>query len=883
MNKKKNRNFNKSDNLTKFTNLSNEEMLRELEMTSFGLSEEQVHSIEKEFGNNETKKTRFNWFLVLSKLLFNPFNIILIIIDVYNFYSYFANGYNLFDLISAIIVLAMVFIACLIGFLQEFKTHLILKKMFVENVQHAKVVRNTNLQLTNISNANSIELIRGYHQIDKEDLVRGDLLYITNGDIIPADLKIVWQNDLYVDQQSLTGETFPVPKQTFNKHTNYLEYSDICYTGTIVTSGSALALVVSTGENTYFSSISQKVKEKRELSSFEKGISRISLLLLAFMLVVTPFVFLVAGLRLDDWVAGVIFAISAAVGITPEMLPIIVTSNLSQGYKKIKSDKLVVKNLNSIQNLGAIDILCTDKTGTITSGEIKLSKVIDYRGGPSEFVENILYLNSYFQTGFANPIDRAILTNKELRRPNIDEYQKSWEIPFSFERKILSVVVEKNGQKEIIAKGALDEVLEICSYSIEDGKKVKLTKEFIEKIRNKYEELGKNGYRCVGIAHNVLGDEHVEKGLTFYGLASFFDEPKSTSEKLIKSLKKLGVETKILTGDNEIITRAICRKVNFKVEKLVTGADIDRTSDEDLKFIVEESNVFVKLSPLHKAKIIQVLKSTGHVVGFMGDGINDAPVLRASDIAISFADASNIAQDASDMILMTEDLMSIEQGVVQGRIALCNILKYIKLTVASNFGNVISLIVGLFLLTFTPMQPVHLLLQNLLFDITQFATILDKVDETAVDKPKRLESKNLAWFAIINGSVSSLFDILTFVILLFAFNIGRGEMAPHDPMALQFNASWFVIGLMTQACVVHVFRTEKIPFVQSTASWPVIVSSIIVIAFAFIIPYTGINSFVLMAQPDILFIPVAIAIVVVYVICAQLAKMLYIKLFKSWL
>lgn len=873
----------KSDNLTKFTNLTNEEILRELEVSSFGINDEQAELFRKEFGTNESEKTKFNWFLELVKIFFEPFNLILVMICGYSFYSYVSEGYNVFDLISAIIILIMISVSSIIAFWQQLKTYLILKKMFVENIKHVKVVRNTDLNINNITNSNSIEFIHSSKNVDKDDLVRGDLVYISNGDVIPADLKVVWQNSLYLDQQSLTGETFPASKQTTNTNTNYVEYSDICYAGTVVTSGSALAIVVATGEHTYYASISQKVKEKRDKSSFEKGVSRISLVLLSFMLAVTPIVLLIAGFMLDSWVAGIIFAVSVAVGITPEMLPIIITSNLSYSYKKIRSNDLVIKNLSSIQNLGAIDILCTDKTGTITSGEIKLSKVIDNQGGSSELIEKMLYLNSYFQTGFSSPIDHAILKSKKINKPVIEEYKKSWEIPFTFERRILSVIVEKNGEKEIITKGALDEILDICSFAYIDGKKQKLTKEFINKIQSKYEELGKNGYRSVGIAHNVLNTEDVEEGLTFYGLATFFDEPKPSSEKIIKNLAKLGIETKILTGDNEIITRAICKKVNFKIERLLTGPEIDRTTDSDLRFKVKEVNVFVKLSPLHKAKVIQILKELGHVVGFMGDGINDAPVLRASDIAISFANASSIAKDSADMILLNEDLMPIERGVIQGRKALCNILKFIKVTIASNFGNVISLIVGLFLLSFTPMQPVHLLLQNLLFDLTSFAVIFDKVDESFIDKPKRLETRNLVWFATINGTVSSVFDILTFIILLYAFNVGTGQLDPQSTSALQFNASWFVVGLMTQAVVLHVFRTDKIPFVQSTASWQVIATSLFVMLLAFVIPYSPINTFVLMKQPDLWFIPVALGIVGMYVVCAQLVKMVYIKVFKVWL
>ncbi|PPE04396.1 Mg(2+) transport ATPase, P-type [Entomoplasma ellychniae] len=886
MKKLKKINNNTKFELINYVDSDNNKLLKQFEINKFGLDDNQVNKNREKFGGKELKPSRFNFFLVFLKTFFAPFNIILILIDAFNFYEYVGER-EIFSLVAAIVVLVMIIASGTMAFVQEIRSHIVIKRMLKESKKTSKVIRNISYNYKTLDNANSIRMIKEAEVIENDELVPGDIIYLVNGDIIPADVRILWSNNLYVNQSSLTGESFPVQKKDTNdgEFESHLNYDNIGYMGTEVMSGSGIAIVVATGQNTYFSLIDNKVKEKRKDSSFEKGIKKITIYLIAFMLAITPIVLLISGFQSNDWIKGVMFTIAIAVGITPEMLPIIVTSNLTRGYKEIEQEEIIVKNLNAVQNIGAIDILCTDKTGTITSGEISLDKVSGVNGEKSDFLENVLYLNSYFQSGFQNPIDVAVLSSR-IKKPDVDAYDKEWEIPFDFERKILSVILTTKKDKEIFTKGAVEEVLKVCNRISINGKIEKLDAKQKKKILQKTHELNMGGYRVIGIAHNLLQDEDVEEELIFYGFATFFDKPKKTSKKLIKNLALKGISTKVLTGDNEIITRAICKNVDFNITKLYTGIEIEEMGERQLFKAVREANVFVKLSPIHKSTIIAALQAQGHVVGFMGDGINDAPVLRESDVAISFSEASNIAQDAADMILTGESLMAIEKAVVEGRKSLANMLKYIKVTVASNFGNVISVIVALFLTQEEPMLPLHLLLQNLLYDFVMFALVFDKVDDSFLDKPRPFTTKNIIWFAVINGPVSSIFDISTFLVLIFGYHLVEFRGGPNPDIkdaAMKFHASWFVVGLMTQTAVMQVYRTEKIPFVKSKASLLMMIATIVICLTAILIPFTPINGLVLMSTPAWSFLFVALGFVSCYIVLAQLVKTLYIKKFHEWL
>lgn len=885
MKKLKKLNNNTKFELINYVDSDNNKLLKQFEINKFGLDDQQVEINREKFGGKELKPTRFNVFLVIIKTFFSPFNIILMAIEAFNFYEY-ASDPDTFSLVAAIIVLIMILASGTMAFIQEVRSHIVIKKMIKENKKTSKVIRNISYNYKALDNANSIRMIKEAEVVENDELVPGDVIYLVNGDIIPADVRILWSNNLYVNQSSLTGESFPVQKKDSNdkEFESHLSYENIGYMGTEVMSGSGLAIVVATGQNTYFSLIDNKVKEKRKSSSFEKGIKRITLYLIAFMIAVVPIVFLIAGLQQHDWLKGLLFTIAIAVGITPEMLPIIVTSNLTRGYKKIEKEEIIVKNLNSVQNIGAIDILCTDKTGTITSGEISLDKVTGIHGEKTEFIENILYLNSYFQSGFQNPIDSAVLSSK-IKKPDVDDYTKEWEIPFDFERKILSVILTTKKDKEIFTKGAVEEVLKVCNRISINGKIEKLDAKQKKTILKKTHDLNLDGYRVIGVAHNILQDEDVEEELIFYGFATFFDKPKKTSKKLIKKLASKGISTKVLTGDNEIITRAICKNVDFEITKLYSGFEIEAMDERQLYKAVKKANVFVKLSPIHKSTIIAALQAQGHVVGFMGDGINDAPVLRESDVAISFSEASNIAQDAADMILTGESLMAIENAVIEGRKSLANMLKYIKVTVASNFGNVVSVIIALFLTKEEPMLALHLLLQNLLYDFVMFALVFDNVDEEFLEKPRPFTTKNIIWFAVINGPVSSIFDISTFLVLIFGYKLVpfQGEAPVGSDNAMKFHASWFVVGLMTQTAVMQVYRTEKTPFIQSKCSLSMLIATIIICLAAVLIPFTPVNQLVQMSTPYWSFLFVALGFVASYILLAQLVKKLYIRKFKEWL
>lgn len=889
------------DNIKNFTNSSQSQILEMFEIERFGLNEEQILIQKEKYGLNNLKQKKFNYFFSFLKSFLTPFNLILMIIAAFNFFQWFIEMSDpettpnewIPTLVGSLIIVFMLLGSTTIAYVQEIRSHFVLKKISFDDKKTTKVIRNIDYQINDIDNANSIKLIKDAKQLDVGELVPGDLIYLSNGDLIPADVKIIWSNNLYINQALLTGEVFPIQKKTINQKKEYLDFEDICYMGTSVVSGSALAVVATTGTKTYLSTINEKVIQKRTKSSFERGVKKITLLLISFILAVIPMVLLIyigregAWSNSANWIAGLMFTVSIAVGLTPEMLPVIVTSNLSKGYSKIKKENIIIKNLNAVQNMGAIDILCTDKTGTITSGEIKLDKVLDYTNSKNKMVEKFLYLNSYYQSGFQNPIDSAVLlSNKFLEPEDIDEYEKEWEIPFDFERKILSVILSKNDQKEIFTKGALEEILKVCDRISINGEIKILSEEHKENILLKANELNMDGYRIVGIAHNFLEDEDIEENLVFYGYGAFFDEPKSTSKEIIKLLKTKGIDTKILTGDSEIITRSICKKVNFKISNLYTGKELEEMSKEQLIKAVKKANVFVKLSPLHKSMVIKTLKDLGHVVGFMGDGINDAPVLRESDVAISFIKASNIAQDAADIILTDESLLPIETAVHEGRVCLANILKYIKVTIASNFGNVIAVIAALFITMVEPMRPLHLLLQSLLYDIVMFALIFDKVDKKFTDTPRPLQTKNIIWFTVINGPVSSIFDIATFLVLVYGFRLASpvfGGSADIIENQAAFNAAWFCVGLVTQTLVMQMYRTEKIPFIQSNGSWQVTMATLLVAAAGFIIPFTGINRFIGMDHPPYTFIPIAIGFIIAYIGLAQTVKVLYIKKFKEWL
>jgi len=600
-----------------------------------------------------------------------------------------------------------------------------------------------------------------------------------------------------------------------------------------VESGSATAVVIHTGDKTYFGSLAASIVGQRVLTSFDKGINKFTWLMLRFIAVMVPAVFLINGLSKHNWLEAFLFAMAVAVGLTPEMLPMIVTVNLSKGALAMARKKVIVKRLNAIQNFGAMDVLCTDKTGTLTQGKIVLEKHLDVHGEPSEKVLNYGYLNSYHHTGLKNLLDEAILDHEELeeRLKAKEKYRKIDEIPFDFVRRRMSVVVEdETGLNTLICKGAVDEVMSLCTRVEINGKVVEVQPEHDAHRRKMVDELNGQGFRVIALGYKQMPgapDEPVysvkdESDLILLGFLAFLDPPKDTAAEALKRLHSLNVDVKILTGDNEIITAYICKEVGMPVEHILLGSQIEAMSETELAEAASVTSVFARLAPAHKEHIIRALQSKGHVMGFMGDGINDAPALKAADVGISVDSAVDIAKESSDIILLENSLLSLEQGVLEGRRVFGNIIKYIKMAASSNFGNMFSVVGASAFLPFLPMLPIQVLTNNLLYDFSQTAIPTDEVDADWLTKPRQWTIGEIQRFILFIGPISSIFDYLTFFIMLYVFN------SWHNPAL--FHTGWFVESLFTQTLIIHVIRTNKIPFIQSRASWPLIVTSIIIVA-----------------------------------------------------
>ncbi len=667
-------------------------------------------------------------------------------------------------------------------------------------------------------------------------LVPGDIIRLAAGDMVPADVRVLSAKDLFLNQAALTGEALPVERKAAPASANVqnpLDLPNTCFLGSNVESGSATAAVIHTGGSTYFGSLATSIVAPRQLTSFDKGINKFTWLMIRFIAVMVPAVFLINGLSKHDWVEAFLFALAVAVGLTPEMLPMIVTVNLSKGALAMARKKVIVKRLNAIQNFGAMDVLCTDKTGTLTQGKIVLEKHLDVHGNPSERVLQFGYLNSYHHTGLKNLLDEAILDHEELeeRLKMKEQYRKVDEIPFDFVRRRMSVVVEdESGLNTLICKGAVDEVLSLCTRVELKGEVIEVLPEHDAKRRQLADELNGEGYRVIAVAYKTMPnapDEPVysvkdETDLILLGFLAFLDPPKDSATEALKRLKKLNVDVKVLTGDNEIITAYICKEVGMPVEHLLLGSQIEAMSETELAAAASVTSVFARLVPAHKERIIRALQSKGHVLGFMGDGINDAPALKAADVGISVDSAVDIAKESSDIILLENSLLVLEQGVLEGRRVFGNIVKYIKMAASSNFGNMFSVVGASAFLPFLPMLPIQVLTNNLLYDFSQTTIPTDQVDDDWLIKPRQWTIGKILRFILFIGPISSIFDYLTFFMMLYIFDCW------HNPAL--FRTGWFVESLFTQTLIIHVIRTNKIPFIESRASWPLITTSVIIVA-----------------------------------------------------
>jgi Mg2+-importing ATPase len=838
-------------------------------------SREAAARLAREGPNEVAHEKPLPWGLHLWHCYQNPFNLLLTVLALL---SYLTD-----DAKATLVIGLMVALSTAIRFVQEGRSHRAAESLKAMVGNTATVIRRDASQ----------HVPPERQEIPLRNLVRGDLVALSAGDMIPADCRVLSARDLFIAQSAMTGESLPVEKFVHAPVAGQaqdaapLEQRTLVFMGTNVVSGSATALVVATGGRTYFGTLASKVMATDTApNAFQSGVNSVSWLLIRFALVMVPIVLLVNGFTKGDWLEAFLFALSVAVGLTPEMLPMIVTSTLAKGAVLLARKKVVVKRLEAIQNLGAMDVLCTDKTGTLTQDRIALARHADIFGHPSEEVLNFAFLNSHYQTGLKNLLDRAVLEHVELpvELKLEQDYRKIDEIPFDFERRRMSVVVsERDHHHELICKGALEEVLAVCTQARVDSgqgaQEVPLDAALLARIQQVTRELNEDGLRVVAVAMKELPPAQTrysvadEAGLTLIGYVAFLDPPKDSAAPALKALATHGVRVKVLTGDNELVTARVCREVGLSVDKVLLGPQVEQMDDEALARAARQHDVFAKLTPLHKERIVRALRAGGQVVGFMGDGINDAPALRAADIGISVDSAVDIAKEAADIILLEKSLMVLDDGVVEGRTTFCNMLKYIRMTASSNFGNVLSVLVASAFLPFLPMLPLQLLVQNLLYDIAQTGIPFDHVDAELVTKPLQWNPGSIGRFMVFFGPISSVFDLTTFAVMWWVFGA--------DSVAEQrlFQSGWFVVGLLTQTLVVHMIRTPKLPFVESRAAAPLMVTTLAIVAVGLFLPMGPLAGyFKLQPLPPAYFAWLA-GILLGYAVLTTLMKRHYIRRF----
>lgn len=882
----KNNNLNYIDeNLLKVSRLTNEVVLENMGTSMNGFQDERVEELREIYGENKISHEKPDSALKrIFDAFVNPFTIVLFLLAIISLFTdVILVSKKDHDFTSIIIMTMMVTISGVLCLVQETRSNNSAKKL-------KEMVKTTVAAERN-----------GKKEISLEEVVPGDIIYLAAGDMIPADLRILVAKDLFVAQSALTGESEPVEKcfePMINEAQTPLECTNIGFMGTNVISGTAIGVVIATGDNTYFSTMAKGITEKKVLTSFDKGVNSVSWLLIKFMMVMVPIVFFVNGFTKGDWLQAFLFALSVAVGLTPEMLPMIVTTNLAKGAVQMAKKKTVVKSLNSIQNFGAMDVLCTDKTGTLTQDKVVLEYHLDIHGNEDMRVLRHAFLNSYYQTGLKNLMDIAILeyADNASFKVLIDQYVKVDEIPFDFNRRRMSVVIkDTSGKTQLITKGAVEEMLQISKYAEYKGNVEVLTDEIKEEILETVEKLNKEGMRVIGIAQknnpSVQGVFSVndECEMVLMGYLAFLDPPKESTKAAVEALKNYGVAVKILTGDNDEVTRCICRQVGIKADKILLGSDIDEMDEELLAAEVEEVSIFAKLSPNQKGRIVSVLRENGHIVGFMGDGINDALAMKKADVGISVDTAVDIAKESADIILLEKDLMVLEDGVIEGRRTFGNIIKYIKMTASSNFGNMFSVLVASIALPFLPMLPIQILILNLIYDISCISIPWDNVDKDYLQVPRKWDASSIGKFMLWIGPTSSLFDIVTYAVMFFIIcpmvcHGGYNDYGVNKTLFMAvFNAGWFVESLCSQTMVIHIIRTAKIPFINSRASGAVILSTIIAITVGIAIQYTSIGRALQMVSMPIMYFGWLIVILLCYIIVASAIKEVYKKYYGEFL
>ncbi len=849
-----------------------DELLRALDARPDGLDEPAIAERMDRDGINEVGHEKPpHWSIQLLHAFRNPFIIVLLVLAVVQLVT------EPDDYTGPLIIAVMVGISVVLSFTQEFRSSRAAEKL-------KAMVRNT-ATVTRRADDGHAERI----EVPVEELVVGDIVHLGAGDMVPADLRLLAAKDLFISQAILTGESIPVEKIAPNGTTTGdaasgpLDLPTVCYMGTNVVSGSATAVVLATGARTYLGSLAHTLSGERVQTSFDRGISSVSWLLIRFMAVMVPIVFVINGFDKHDWLQAFMFGLSVAVGLTPEMLPLIVTANLGKGAIAMSKRKVVVKRLNAIQNFGAMDVLCTDKTGTLTLDRIVLERHVDLAGGDSDEALEFGYLNSRFQTGLRNLMDKAVLAHRDLE-PMARGFRIVDEIPFDFQRRRMSVVVsDGGGQQLLVCKGAVEEMLAICTQARTGDVTEPMTDAKRAEIRAMTRRLNDDGLRVLVVAIRVdpSADRAYgvkdEAGLTAVGCLAFLDPPKDSAATAIRALHHHGVAVKVITGDNEAVTRKICAEVGLDVAGSVQGRDIEQLDDEALDAMVEETTVFAKMSPVQKARVVKALQRRGHTVGFLGDGINDAPALRDADVGISVDTATDIAKESADIILLEKNLMVLEEGVIEGRITFGNIMKYIKMTASSNFGNVFSVLVASAFLPFLPMLPLQILVQNLLYDLSQLSIPFDRMDEEYLRQPRKWDAGDIGRFMVWIGPVSSVFDITTFWLMWHYF--GAHDVA-HQPL---FQSGWFIEGLLSQTLVVHMIRTRRVPFLRSMASAPVLALTGAIMVVGMLIPYTGLGARIGMQPlPGIYFAWLALTLAS-YCVLTQVVKTIYIRRYGTWL
>jgi Mg2+-importing ATPase len=859
------------------------EVLQQLRTSPAGLSETEAASRLEEYGPNEvSQEKKHEWLHRLWVAVRNPLVILLTALATISY----ATG----DLRAGTVMLLMVILGVTLRFVQETKADNAAAKLKAMIKVTATVVRDGQAR-----------------EIPLQQLVPGDIVKLSAGDMIPGDVRLIAAKDLFIIQATLTGESLPVEKTDADDprtSVSSIERTNLCFLGTSVESGAATAVILATGTQTYFGKMASSLAGQQVETAFDKGVKKYVWLMLSFMLVMVPMVFFINGLMKHNWKDAFFFAMAVAVGLTPEMLPMIVSVCLSKGALAMAKKKVIVKKLNSIQNFGAMDVLCTDKTGTLTIDHVILELHVDVFKNESEAVMRDAYLISHFQTGLKNVLDRAVLKHQQLHgQLGIETYKMVDEIPFDFSRRMMSVAIEgTNGERQLLTKGAPEAVFAKCTHFESEGEIFPMEPILAGDLVQQVNELSEDGFRVLAVATKKLGAQTTftkadESGLVLTGYLAFLDPPKDSAAKAITALRQNGVTVKVLTGDNDLVTRKVCSEVGIHAEKILLGSQVENLTDEQLCKEVETTDVFARLSPAHKKRVVQALQHNKHVVGFMGDGINDAPALRAADVGLSVDNAVDIAKESADMILLEKDLMVLEEGVLEGRKVFVNILKYIRMGASSNFGNMFSVLGASAWLKFLPMQPIQVLTNNLLYDFSQVPIPTDNVGTAIISKPRPWAMGEIAKFIIFIGPISSIFDYTTYGLMWFYFKCSNLGLVPPTPelitrftapidsdhtyAAALFSTGWFVESLMTQTLIVHVIRTNQIPFIQSRASWQLTMTTIAIMGVGAWLPFSPLARYLGFVPLPWQFWPLLALTLICYVGLTQLIKSWIVR--KNWI